>query len=166
MVLLALTVVQGVNARPPDIFPICFAGSAALLCILVYVAHRVSPHERLRDRKPGWEVALDFLLAVPRSTLSVWGTLTAYQFLDEYEMGCAWDLLQFIGRERRIPLHAISREISEPQVQERVVVALQLVGLIEFRETENGVMLMLRNSEAKRLAQPQVRLDVREARRR
>lgn len=166
LVLLVLSVIYGVDAQPPDIFPLCFAGSASLLCLLGFIAHRFSPHERVLDRKRPWEIALDFLLAIPRSTLSIWGTLTAYQFLDEHEMACAWDLLQFIGRERRVELQAVAREIPDPRTQERVVIALQLVGLVEFRETDAGIRLMLRNAEAERLAQPRVRLDLRHARRR
>ena len=63
----------------------------------------------------------------------MWATLTAFQFLNEHELALAWRLLQRIEREGQLSVHAVPVEIPTARLREKIVLALQLAGLLVER---------------------------------
>ena len=137
------SVVHGMDARPPDALPALFIYSAGLLLLLTWLARRRLDNERPKDEKTPWEIAMEFLIAVPRATLAVWGNLSAWQRLDERELGLAAELLAWLIEEGRVPLHRVPLEIPEPRDRMRILLALQLLEVISLRQGEDAVWLTL-----------------------
>lgn len=155
--LVFLTATRGVEAQMPPHFAQLFATSAVLFLVLGLVAHQLNPRPVVRDHKSALEIVGEFLLAIPRATLAAWGNFRAYQFLDEHEMALAWQLLQKIEREKRVSLHHVPVEIADSRLREKVLIALQLVELIDFRKSDNELWLVLRDDKARALCQPRIR---------
>lgn len=143
LTLLALTVKQGFEARPPEFFPTLYIYSAGLLVLVTWLASRFSPHEVLRDRKTWLATAADFLLGIPRATLAVWGNLSAYQRLTDEELRYAATLLAWIAKEKRLPLSRVPLEIPDRGMRQRIVLALQLAQLLQVNCANSGPVLTL-----------------------
>ncbi len=158
LVLLVLTVARGVDAALPDSLSFVFAGGALFLCLCAWIVWRIAPFDRARDRTSALASALDVVLAIPRATLAVWGNLSACRRLDARELAAAWRLVRRIDDERRLSVYQLPVEIPEARMQERVVGALQLSGLVEFRKTSDSAVLMLRDEAARKLVRRMVRL--------
>jgi hypothetical protein len=159
LTLLGLAVVRGEYAQVPAWFLTAFLIVALVLCGISYAMRRASPNELPRDDKSFFDICADFLLAVPRMTLAVWGNLSAYQFLTEREMRLAWRLLQKIGEQRRLGIHSVAAEIPDRRLEQKIVLALQLAGLIELKKTDDGFFLALHGDEARALCEPRVRIE-------
>ncbi len=160
-----LFLLAGTAARPFDFNPGAgalvrgFAVTAVLLCVCAWIARRLRPNEAPRDRKGFGENFLDLLLAVPRVTLSIFGTGAAAARLSESELEQAWLLLRRMdAAEGPLPVQALPVEIPDSAMRGRIVLALQLSGIIEIRPTSSGPVLAFRNKKARGLAQERVRL--------
>src|SRR5215210_7231562 len=101
-VLLALSIAGPADTRMPPLFPHMFVGLATGLCLFAWFLQWRWPDQFPRDRKPVWEIILDFLLVVPRMTLAIWGTIRAWQHLNTRELSLAVRLLQRIEREETL----------------------------------------------------------------
>ena len=137
------TVVRGAEARPPEILPALFIYSAGLLLLLTWLARRRLDNERLKDEKTPGEIAMEFLLVVPRATLAVWGNFFAWQRLDERELGLAAELIERIVDEERVPLQLVPLDIPDPQDRMHILMALQIVEVVSVRQGEDAVWLSL-----------------------
>jgi len=136
-----------------------FATTGLLLCLFAYISHRLHPNDAPRDHKGIGGHFMDLLLAVPRLTLSIFGTGGAAARLSEGELEYAWRLLRRMSDAGHpVPVHALPVEIPDSEMRNKIVLALQLSGLIEVRTTSGGPVLAFRNKEARRLAQERVRL--------
>lgn len=158
LVLLAISVAQGVDAQMPPFFFRRFVMASVILCVVGFIARRFSQDDRARDSRSIPGIAADVVLAVPRATLSVWGTLAAFQFLNERELALAWRVLQVIGRDGRLNVHTLPVEIPDPRLQRKIVLALQLADLIDFRKLGGEFAFTFRNDAARALCQPAVRM--------
>ncbi len=152
-------------SRPLDTFPDAgplirgFAATGAFLCLLAWVARRLQPNDAARDRKGFGGHFLDVLLAVPRMTLSILGTAGAAARLSDQELEQAWLLLLRMNQAHRpVPIQALPVEIPDSAMRDRIVLALQLSGLIEIRPSSDGQVLAFQNDKARQLAQERVRL--------
>lgn len=160
-----LFLLGGTAVKPLDFHPAFnallrgFAASALLLCLFAYISRRLRPNEAPRDHKGFWEHCLDLLLAVPRLTLSIFGTSGAAARLSDRELEHAWHLLRRMD-ESASPVHmqTLPVDIPNPAMRDRILMALQLSGLIEIRPTSSGPVLAFQNKEARLLAQEKVRL--------
>lgn len=160
-----LFVLGGTAVRPLDFHPEAgalvrgFATTALLLCVFAWISRRLRPNQAPRDHKGLGEHLLDVLLAIPRVTLAVFGTGGAAARLSDNELEHAWQLLRRMSAEGKpVPMQALPVEIPDPTMRNKIVLALQLSGLIEIRTTAGGPVLAFRNEEARRLAQEKVRL--------
>lgn len=136
-----------------------FAGVGAFLCVAAWMMRRARPNVAARDHKSAWEVLLDFVLAVPRLTLSVFGTATARVRLDEEQLALAWNLLRRMREAGKpMPLYEVPLELPEEERRERVLLALQLSELIEVRRSKDGGVLAFCNEGARKMAEERVRL--------
>jgi hypothetical protein len=142
LTLLALSTTRGIEARPPESLPTLFIYSAGLLVFFTWMASCFRPDAMPRDRKTIPEICADLLLAIPRATLAVWGNLSAYQRLTDRELEYAAALLDLLGEEKRLPLHELPREIPDRAIRRRIVLALQLVQLLDVRRIR-GVAFLL-----------------------
>ena len=140
---LAAAVGHDMDARPPDALPALFIYSAALLVLLTWLAGTRFGNEMPKDHKSPFEIVAEFLLAVPRATIAVWGNLSAFQRLDAREIELAADFLETLASERRIPLHRVPLDIPDPRDRMRILLALQLIEVLSVRQGEDAVWLLL-----------------------
>jgi hypothetical protein len=143
LTLLALVIVRGADTPLPRGFPIVFG--AAMLCLLAYawIDRRLTPNDMPRDEKSAGEIAEDFLLAIPRTTLAAWSTLTAWQWLSAREFSLAASLLERLSRERRVAVHSLPIDIPEDEVRWRILFALQLTQLVDLRRDGRDYWIVL-----------------------
>ncbi len=160
LVLLAISVCQGIDAQMPVRFLPRFLAAAAILCAIGLLARRLSPDDWAEDHRSAAKIAVDIVLAVPRATVAAFGTIAACQFLNERELGLAWRLLQAIRRERRIGIHALPLEIPDERSQRKIVLALQFAGLIDLRKIGDDFVFTFRDEAARALCQPPVRVSL------
>ena len=139
------SVAHGMDARPPDALPALFIYSAGSLVLLTWLARRRFENEMPKDEKAPWEIAAEFLLAVPRATLAVWGNLSAYQRLDARELALAADLVERLASERRVPVHQVPLDIPDPQDRMKILLALQLIEVIQVTHSEQTAWLSMRS---------------------
>jgi hypothetical protein len=136
-----------------------FVATGLLLCFCAWLARRARPNQAPRDRKGLAEHLLDFLLAVPRLTLSIFGTAGAAARLSDTELEHAWLLLRRMNEENHpVPVQRLPVEIPDSAMRDHIVMALQLSGVIEIRPSAKGPVLAFQNQEARHLGQDRVRL--------
>jgi hypothetical protein len=137
-----------------------FAATSVVLCIAAWLGRRLRPNQAPRDHKGLGEHLVDLVLAVPRVTLSIFGTGGAAARLTDAELETAWLLLSRMDRSASpLPMQSVPVEIPDPVIRDHVLMALQFSGLIEIRPTSDGPVLAFQNAEARKLAQEKVRLN-------
>ena len=143
LALIFASVSHGVDARPPDILPVLFIYAAGLLLLITWIAGSRYLDGPLKDKKSPFEIVAEFILAVPRATLAVWGNLSAWQRLDPREMELAAEFLGRLLDEGRIPLHELPLEIPDPKTRMRILLALQLIEALNVKRSDGTVWLSL-----------------------
>ena len=106
--------------------------------------------EKLREAQwyALWVLA-ELFLAVPNVTFSIWGNLMALCRLRKHEGVEAWRLLRRMNEAGgRLSLSSLPLEIEDERVLSRVVMTLQLVGLVGVREYTHGWFLCLQSRDA------------------
>ena len=102
---------------------------------------------------------VDLVLAVPRVTLSVFGTGGAAARLNDTELGYAWALLRRMDESNApLPMQSVPVEIPNEAMRNKILLTLQLSGLIEIRTPRAGPVIAFANPEAREVAQERVRL--------
>jgi hypothetical protein len=136
-----------------------FGATAVCLCLFAWISRRLRPNEAPRDHKGLGENLMDVILAVPRVTLAIFGTGAAAARLSDRELDEAWRLLKRMDEENKpLPMQTLPVDFPDSRTRDKIVLALQLSGLIEIRPTSGGPVLAFQNAEARRLAQEKVRL--------
>lgn len=143
LALLAVTVVKGVDARAPAFVDQAFWFAAATLLALAWIDRRFRPDDRPRDHKSAAEIAWEILLAIPRATFAIGSTLSAWQNLDPRELTTAAELIERLGHDRRMPLHALPLEIPNERLRLKILFALQLLQIIEIRRENRELWVSL-----------------------
>ena len=103
LALIAAGMSHGMDARPPEILPAIFIYAAGGLLLVTWIAGTLFPERPPKDKKSPFEIAAEFVLAVPRATLAVWGNLSAWQRLDRREIELAAEFLERLAAEGRVP---------------------------------------------------------------
>jgi hypothetical protein len=160
-----LFLLGGTAAKSVDFHPVSgpiisgFVTTGALLCAFAWLSRLLRADASARDHKSCGEHFLDLLLAVPRLTLSIFGTGGAAARLTETELEHAWNLLRRMDEAGKpVPEQELPVDIPDPAMRRKIVLALQLSGVIEIRATSAGQVLAFRDEEARRLGQERVRL--------
>lgn len=162
LTLLALTSAKSLEAQMPPDFSQLFFTVAAALCLFAWWLRRISPDEYPRDKKWLLEILLDFVLMVPRMTLAIGDTLRALQFLNRRELSLAVHLLQRIEQSQSaLPVHAVPLEIPDDRAREKILFALQITELLDFRKKGAELLLGFRDEKARLLCQTFTRIQVR-----
>jgi hypothetical protein len=129
--------------RIPQGYTILFA--VAMTCALVYtwIDRRLTPNERPRDEMRPGDIAMDFLLVIPRLTLSIGGTLAAWQWLSTRDCELAAGLLHHIAEEKQIPMSSVRLDIPDPKAANRILFALQITQVIDVHREDQEFSLRL-----------------------
>jgi hypothetical protein len=143
LALLAVSAVKGTDARLPVFIEDAFWWSTAALLALAWIDRHFRPDDRPRDHKSAAEIAWEILLAIPRVTFAIGGTLSAWQHLTRHEFDTAAGLVERLIREHRLLLHSLPLEIPNDKLRLKVLFALQLVQIIEIRRENRELWIAL-----------------------
>ena len=127
----------------PRTFLRWFIATALVSTAWAWLRRRLLPAEMPRDKKPFWEVASDFLLAVPRITLSLFSTISAWRRLSDAELDQAASFIHRLAEERRVPLPSVPQEIPDARVREKVLLTLQLMQIIDLQKRDRDWFVTL-----------------------
>jgi hypothetical protein len=130
-------------------YTILFLVAAGCAVACAWFDQRLTPNALPRDNKAPWEVASDIVLVLPRMTLSIWGTLRAMLRLTSAELGEAAAFLHRLAAERRIPLHHVPQNAANPERRFRILLALQLMEVIEVHRDRDAQETIIRLNTAR-----------------
>lgn len=143
LTLLFLTAARGVDTPVPADFRVSFFAIAGGLLAYACIDRWLHPDDRPRDTPTTGEIAFDFVLMIPRVTLAVWSTLTAWQPLNRRELERAASFVQQLENERRIRLQSMPIEIPNERARDRILLALQLTRFIDIRREDQEYWVTL-----------------------
>ncbi len=127
----------------PHGFTILYVVTAACAVGYAWIDRHFTPNDLPRDDKTPGEISTDFLLALPRITLAVGGTLRAWLRLSPAECEIAAAFLHRLAHERRIPLHSVPLDISGEPMRFRILFALQILEAIDLRRDDHALWITL-----------------------
>jgi hypothetical protein len=143
LALLFATAVRGTEAQVPRGLEEVFWFAGAALLALAWIDRRLRADDRPKDHKSVAEIVWEIVLALPRLTLSVWGTLSAWQHLDARERAEGVALIKRLRDERRIRLSSTPLEIPNAERRVKILFALQLVQIIDIRREDSELWVTL-----------------------
>jgi len=143
LTLLLLTAIKGTDAQMPAAVEAVFWSGATALLAVAWIDRRLRRDDRPKDHKSAAEIASEFILAIPRVTLAVWGTLSAWQRLTESEIADAVALIERLTHEHRIRLSSMPLEIPDSARRFKILFALQLVQVIDIRREDRELWVTL-----------------------
>ncbi len=158
--MVAFTVSSGAEPHSASTLKLGYIAAACFVCALVFITQRFSRARMPRDHISLGAALSDLFLMLPRMTVFVWNGLRAWQRLDAREMRLAWRVLQRVEQERRVSLSSLPQDIPDTRLREKVVIALQLVELVEIHPGEQGFYMRFTNDKARALCQQLVRIAV------
>ena len=129
--------------RIPRGFGIVFAVAAFCAIAYAWLDRRLTPNEHPTDEKRPGDVVADFLLAIPRVTLAVGGTLAAWQSVSDIDLAQAATLLHRLAEEKRIPMSRVRLDIPDLIAATRILFALQITQIIDVHRDEDEFWLKL-----------------------
>ena len=144
--------VTDVNLVDPR-FPLWFAAGSIGYLLLAASIRRFFRVERAREAGLYlvW-VVLELFLAVPNVTFSIWGNLQAITSLRKHEFIEAWHLLQKMNQEQgRLSMASLRQVIDDEKTLNRILFALQIIGLVGVRENSQGWFLYLQGQDVRTL---------------
>ncbi len=152
LVMLFVVVVKDPDGSVPRGFRLTFCAIAGALLVAAWMDRLATVNERPPDKRPAFEVFMDFLLAVPRATLAVWGNFSAMQWLHDADYHGAADLLEAVARQRQLPMQSTPLYIQDARQRDRVVYALLLSRVLEVRLSDGESSLHLSSFRPPELA--------------
>jgi hypothetical protein len=143
LIVLAFSAVDLPDARVPRGFDLLFVVTAFCAVIYAWIDHRLTPNEQARDDKKVGEILIDIVLAIPRMTLAIGGTLAAWQRLSEDDLVQAAALLHRLAEATRLPMSGVRLEIPDPAAALRILFALQITQIIDVQRESQEFWLKL-----------------------
>jgi len=143
LTLLAVTVIGDGTAPVPRGFDAVFATAMAGLLAYAWVDRRLTPDDRPRDQKSAVEIAQDLILLIPRVTLAIFSTLGVRQRLPPPELDQAAAFLTRLAGAERLPMQAAGYDFPLAEARDRILLALQITGLIDVLHTREGAIVSL-----------------------
>ncbi len=129
--------------RIPRGFTIVFGVAAVCAIVYAWVDNLLTPNDRPRDTKPVWDVISEFVLAIPRMSLAVGGTLGAWQRLNANDFRQAAALLHRLADEKRLPMSTVRLDIPDSKAALRILFGLQITQVIDVHRDESEFWLRL-----------------------
>jgi hypothetical protein len=157
LILLALTAIDVPHPHIPRGFAILFAVAALCAVIYAWIDGRLTPNGLPRDDKRPGEIFTDFVLAIPRMTLSIGGTLAAWQRLTDAELVQAAALLHRLSAEPRVRMSSVPLEIPEAAARLKILFALQITKVIDVHRRDNEWWVALNSQRPQNLLLPAAR---------
>jgi hypothetical protein len=143
LLVLALTSIDRGELGIPRGFSLVFAVAALCAIFYAWIDRRLTPSEHPRDDKRSGEVIADILLALPRMTLAISGTLSAWQRLSDSDLAQAATFLHRLAEATRLPMSRVRLEIPDPAAATRILFALQITQIIDARREGHEFWLKL-----------------------
>ena len=143
VLMLALIAIGTERSVLPHGFTTLYLTAAACAVGYAWIDRRFTPNDLSRDDKSSGEIASDFLLALPRITLAVPGTLRAWLRLDRADSELAAAFLHRLAHERRVPLHSVPLDIADEPARFRILFALQILAAIDLRRDAHALWITL-----------------------
>jgi hypothetical protein len=143
LTLLFATAIGGLGSTMPRSFEPGFWIAAAVLLTIAWIDRSLRPDDRPRDHKSFGEIVMEFVLLVPRVTLSLWSTLSAWQHLNAQELQLASDLVDHLAAEGRLRLQSLPLEIPQADTRFKILLALQMVQVIDVRREDRELWVRL-----------------------
>ena len=143
VLMLAFIAVGVERTTLPHGFTLLFLVTAACSIGYAWIDRHFTPNELPRDDKTPGEITADFLLALPRITLAVPGTLRAWLRLSRGESEIAAAFLHRLAHERRVPLHRVPLDIAGEPLRFRILFALQILEAIDLRRDDRALWITL-----------------------
>ena len=134
--ILALTVIGGPHPNIPHGFGILFAVAALCAVAYAWIDHRLTPNKFPRDDKLPSEIFADIVLTIPRMTVSIGGTLAAWQRLTKAEIAQAAALLHRLSAESRVWASSVPVEIPDAAARLKILFALQITKVIDVHRRD------------------------------
>ncbi|MGA3171180.1 MAG: hypothetical protein ABSE62_09205 [Chthoniobacteraceae bacterium] len=136
-----------------------FVITVLVMCLFAWITRRMRPNRVPRDHRSIGEHFMDVVLAVPRLTLGVFGMSTAAARLKGEDLDHAWRLLRRMEEAGKpVSVQSLPVDITDGAMRDRILLALQLSGLIDIRPSASGPVLYFANERARLLAQERVQL--------
>jgi hypothetical protein len=129
----ALTVVKAGDAALPGSFHTVLASLFAVAMAAAMLDAWLFPHERVVDERPALQTVGDILLFLPRLTVATVLNFTAWARLPRRAHPDATELLDRLRTEKKIALSTLPLDMPDDRLRERILLALQLINLIEVR---------------------------------
>lgn len=143
IILLVSSVAGNSEAGIPRAFLRWFIALALVSMAWVWLCRRFLPHERPRDKKPPLEIASEFLFAIPRITLSMFSTISAWRRLSDAEFEQAASFIHRLADERRMPLPSVPQEIPDARAREKILLTLQIMQIIDLQKRDRDWFVTL-----------------------
>jgi len=143
LILLAVSAEGVSEAGIPRTFRRWFIALALVSTAWAWLCRRFRPQEIARDKKHPLEVASEFLLAIPRVTLSLFSTISAWRRLSAAELDQAASFIHRLAEERRMPLPSVPQEIPDARSRERILLALQIMQIIDLQKRDRDWFVTL-----------------------
>jgi hypothetical protein len=141
LVLLVATAAQGEAATLPHNLPELFLVVALALCAVAWVSKAGIRTLSPTDRVAGWRQVLDLLLALPRMTVSIFGTLGARTHLRERDLDVAWFLLRETVEADGMDIASFSALLPNRRKARHLGLMLQMAGLLQMEKEEEGFLI-------------------------
>lgn len=130
------------------------AGIMAFLFVWATIDKMVRRYQPPPDRNIiGWHLAPDLLLLPARMTLAIWDHIGARITLSPAEREQAWELLQMIYAQKKVPLSAINVQIADSPSFEKLLLALQLTRWIDLHRSREEWFYRVRSDAEETLLQ-------------
>jgi hypothetical protein len=120
-----------------------FLAFALVSTAWVWLGRRLPRPEIPRDNKPLWEIAWEFLLAIPRITFSMFSTISAWRRLSPSELEQAASFIHRLAEERRLPLPSVPQEIPDARSRENILLTLQIMQIIDLQKRDRDWFVTL-----------------------
>jgi hypothetical protein len=146
LILLAVSAEGFSDVGIPRTFLRWFIALALVSIAWALICRRSFRREIAVDKKPFWEVALEILLAIPRVTLSMFGTISAWRRLSAPELEQAASFILRLSAERRMALPSVPQEIPDPRTRERVLLTLQILQIIDLQKRDRDWFVTLHSA--------------------
>lgn len=128
---------------PPGSYRLIFGAVAFALVVSAWFDHVSVPDERPPDHRLKSEIFLDILLAVPRTTIAIWGNISAWQSLSREQLELAAALIERVLREKRVPLRSTPLDIPDDRSRDKIVFALLMLRILEVEQEDGEARLRL-----------------------
>jgi hypothetical protein len=143
LTMVGMTVARGTSATMPPFFTLDFTVVALALLALAWFDNALTVNDRPPDKRPTFEIFMDFLLAIPRTTLAIWGNLTAWQWLGRPDLRLAAELVVRVAREKRVLLMSVPADIPDQRTRERIIFTLLMIRVLDVRHEGGDAWLRL-----------------------